>query len=219
MSEKFGSLLSEDFDALQAVGGTRGIIESSLPTLVFLVTYLVADVNLALWLSLVLAVAFIVVRAATRIPVTPAVGGFFAAIVSAALTWRTGEASNFFLWGLLTNAAYFVAFGFSLLVRRPLLGFVIGALRAEPTGWWKRTGVTRRRYFQVTALFTALFGLRMAIQVPLYLAGATSALGVAKLVMGFPLFAILAWLAWMLVRDLEPVGAVSEDPTTSSSVQ
>ncbi|MDP9800153.1 hypothetical protein J2S49_000229 [Arcanobacterium wilhelmae] len=223
MSETRGAvsaMFGDDFDALEAVGGVRGIVESSLPTLVFLIAYLVWGVNIALWLSLALAVLFIAVRALTRIPIAPAVGGFCAAAISAALTWHTGEASNFFLWGLLTNAAYFLAFAVSLLVRRPLAGFLIGAFRGELTGWWARPDVTRRRYTQVTALFTALFGIRMAVQVPLYLAGATSALGVAKLLMGFPLFAVLVWLSWMLVHDLPAVsdaGTPDETPAASTN--
>ena len=42
----------------------------------------------------------------------------------------------------------------------------------------------------------AVFTLRLAVQVPLYLADAVTALGVARLVMGLPLYALGLWLAW-----------------------
>ena len=48
-----------------------------------------------------------------------------------------------------------------------------------------------------------MFALRLAVEVPLYLTGAAGvgALGVARLVLGLPLFALTAWFVWLLVRD------------------
>ena len=52
-----------------------------------------------------------------------------------------------------------------------------------------------------------LFVLRLAVQLPLYLAGDLVALGVAKTAMGFPIFAIAVWLSYLVLRkdvDLRP---------------
>jgi hypothetical protein len=40
------------------------------------------------------------------------------------------------------------------------------------------------------------------VQLPLYLAGAVVALGVARTAMGIPLFALGIWLTWRLVRRM-----------------
>ena len=47
---------------------------------------------------------------------------------------------------------------------------------------------------------SALFSLRLAVQLPLYLAGALAALGVARIAMGIPLFAVGIWLSWLILR-------------------
>ena len=47
-----------------------------------------------------------------------------------------------------------------------------------------------------------MFALRLVVEVPLYLAGesALSALGVARLVLGVPLYAVCLWFAWLIAR-------------------
>ena len=42
--------------------------------------------------------------------------------------------------------------------------------------------------------------LRLAVQLPLYLAGGLTALGVARIAMGIPLFAVGIWLSWLILR-------------------
>jgi hypothetical protein len=51
-----------------------------------------------------------------------------------------------------------------------------------------------------TVLWIALFVGRLAVQLPLYFAGSVGALGVAKLVMGIPLYAAALWITWLLFR-------------------
>jgi hypothetical protein len=59
-------------------------------------------------------------------------------------------------------------------------------------------------YAQVTWLWVATFGVRLLVQLPLYLVGATIALGVARLVMGWPMFLLAMWLSYVLVRRAPP---------------
>ncbi len=51
-----------------------------------------------------------------------------------------------------------------------------------------------------TWLWVAMFGLRLAVQVPLYLGASVGWLGTARLVMGVPLWALTLWVTWLLVR-------------------
>ncbi len=85
------------------------------------------------------------------------------------------------------------------MVRRPLVGYLVGALTGEGTGW-RHDPARLTVYTRATWIWVVLFSLRLAVQLPLYLAGAVVELGVARTAMGIPLFAVGAWLTWRLVR-------------------
>jgi hypothetical protein len=63
-----------------------------------------------------------------------------------------------------------------------------------------------------------MFLLRIAVQLPLYLAGALVPLGAARLAMGWPLFFLGIWLSWLLLRQLyaeHPVAVPAETPVST----
>ncbi|NLW14522.1 MAG: DUF3159 domain-containing protein [Trueperella sp.] len=208
------AVIQDDLDIMAAVGGVRGIIEAVVPTVVFLVLYTVTgELNMPLAVSVGSTAVFIVIRAVQRIALTPALGGLFAIALSAFIAWRSGEASDFFVWGLITNAVYLLALLVSLAARWPALGLLLGFLRGDATSWRAaRTAplkvVTRRRYTQITWMWVGLFAARLLVQAPLYFAQATEILGIARLFMGVPFFALIVWFTWMMVRGLPDVESV-----------
>lgn len=208
------AVIQDDLDIMAAVGGVRGIIEAVVPTVVFLVLYTVTgELNMPLAVSVGSTAVFIVIRALQRIALTPALGGLFAIALSAFIAWRSGEASDFFVWGLITNAVYLLVLLVSLAARWPALGLLLGFLRGDATSWRSaRTDplkvVTRRRYTQITWMWVGLFAARLLVQAPLYFAQATEILGIARLFMGVPFFALIVWFTWMMVRGLPDVESV-----------
>ncbi|MFC0678092.1 DUF3159 domain-containing protein [Lysobacter korlensis] len=185
---------------LKAVGGVRGLIESILPGLTFLVVYTITrDLLPSVLIPLVVAVAFVVVRAVTRSPVMTAVAGVLGIAVSAALALLTGRAEDNFVPGFFINAISLTVILISLAVRWPLIGVIVGVLTGEGAAW--REDRAKRRVMTVaTVLWAAMFALRLAVQVPLYFAGATEWLAGTKLLMGVPLYAVFLWVTWLLVR-------------------
>ena len=118
---------------------------------------------------------------------------------AAFIATRSGKAEDFFLPGLIANAAYAAAFVISILVRWPLVGVVVSQLDGEGSEW--RDDRRRVRTFnRASWMWAALFATRLAVQLPLYLAGAVVALGVTRTAMGLPLFALGLWLTWLMVR-------------------
>ena len=185
----------------EAVGGPLGIAETSLPAIAFVVAYTVSgqDINTAAIVAVALALVLSVARIAKRESPVYALAGLVGVAFAAFIATRSGRAENFFLPGLLQNAAYGSAFLISLAVRRPLVGVIVAALDGEGKEW--RNDPARVRAFtRATWLWAGLFALRLVVQIPLYLAGAVVALGVAKTAMGVPLFALGVWLTWLLVR-------------------
>ncbi|WP_432626399.1 DUF3159 domain-containing protein, partial [Aerococcus urinae] len=62
----------------------------------------------------------------------------------------------------------------------------------------------KRRGLLLTWLWTGLFALRLGIELPLWLAHMVGPLGIAKLVLGLPLFALVTWLTWMGLKPFSP---------------
>jgi hypothetical protein len=187
---------------LEAMGGLRGIIEAVLPGLVFLVTYtLTYNLVLSLIAPVVIGVAFAVIRLAQRQTVTQALGGLFGIVISAVLALLSGRAEDFYLPGFWINSAYAAALLISVFVGWPLIGLAVGFLMGDGLTW--RQDPSKRRVLTIlTLLWAGLFLLRLAVQVPLYLAGNVEWLGATRLLMGIPLFAPLLVISWLMVRSV-----------------
>lgn len=185
---------------LAAVGGVRGLAESILPGLGFLVIYtLTKSLVLSVLAPVALAVTFVVVRLVTRTPLTQAFAGIVGIAISAILALVTGRAENNFVPGILINVGSLLVLLVSIAVRWPLIGVVVGFLTNEGTAW-RRDRAKRRVLVLATWLWAALFALRLAVEVPLYLAKETELLAGTKLLLGVPLYAAMLWLTWLLVR-------------------
>jgi Protein of unknown function (DUF3159) len=187
----------------QAIGGWRGLIDSGLPVVVFLVVYSLNGQVLrpALIAALVTGGLIALVRILRRESLQQVIGGFFGVAISAFVAARTGRAENFFLVGFLTNVVYGAAFLVSILVRRPLIGLLVGGLRGDLAAW--RTEPRLRRAARTTTwLWVAMFGLRLLVQLPLYFAGAVGTLGIARVVMGWPLFLLTAFLTYQILHPI-----------------
>lgn len=196
-----------------AMGGWRGILESVLPGVVFLVAWTATynpdpdvrsgNLALSLGLSVGLAAVFTVVRLVQRQSASAAIGGLIAAAAAAGLSLWTGRGEDSFIPGFLTNTLYGTAFLVSALVGWPLIGLAVGFLMGEGTAW-RADKRKRRVFFWLSIAWAGLFALRLLVQVPLYFAGDVAALGTVKLIMGLPLFAPMVAVTWLAVRALYP---------------
>jgi hypothetical protein len=121
---------------------------------------------------------------------------------------RSGKAEDAFLPGMLLSAAYLVGTLVSILVRWPVVGFLVGAgdpRAAEDPFAWRRDAGMVRVCSRLTWVLVALYVVRLSIQVPLYLAGPVAALGAAKIVLGWPLWiGGVAAMGWLLMRGNTP---------------
>lgn len=206
--DRAAQLVAEKFDPLAAVGGVRGIVESVLPPVAFIAAYSLTGALLpALVGSLVAVAALIVVRLVQRSTLVGALTGFGGVLIGLAWAWTSGEARDYFLWGLIVNALYLLGCLISLLVRRPVIGLVVAFVSQLPN--W-RTGPRYARFVAATWLWVGVFALRLAAQVPLYRAGDVEWLGALRIAMGVPLFALAAWITWLTVRTKTPPVPSSE---------
>jgi hypothetical protein len=175
--------------------------ETSLPAVAFVVAYTASgqDTDTAAAVAVGLAIVLTLARLVRRESPVHALSGLVGVAFAAFVATRSGRAENFFLPGLLANAAYASAFLISLAVRRPLVGIIVTKLDGEGNEW-RGDPARVRAFVRATWLWAMLFLVRLIVQLPLYIAGAVVALGVAKTAMGLPLFGIGLWLTWLLVR-------------------
>jgi hypothetical protein len=185
----------------EAVGGPLGVAETSLPAVAFVIAYTASgsDTNTAAAVAVGLALVLTVARLARRESPQHALSGLVGVGFAAFIATRSGKAENFFLPGLLLNAVCASAFLVSLAVRRPLVGIIVTKLDGEEDGWRDDPG-RMRAFVRATWLWAGLFLMRFLIQLPLYLAGAVVALGIARTALGLPVFVLGLWLTWLLVR-------------------
>jgi len=190
-----------------AMGGWRGVLESVLPSLAFVILFTVRPepLILSLGVSVGLAAVFTVVRLVQKSPPSAALGGLVAAGAAALLALWTGRGADNFVPGLITNALYGTAMIVSALIGWSLIGLAVGFLMGEGTAW-RADRRRRRAFFWLGIAWGLLFLLRLAVQLPLYLTDQVTLLGTLKLVMGLPLFAPMIAVTWLVVRALYPRG-------------
>lgn len=213
------AVTGDEFSFVDAIGGVRGLVESTLPGLVFVIVFVpTRELAPSLVAALAVALAAVVVRLVQRSPVTQAFSGVLGILIGVAWAWWSGRAQDFFAGGLLANVGYLLAMVVSVAARWPAVGVVVALLRGEDQAW--RTDPERaherRRFVWATWVLAGVFALRLAVQVPLYLAGedAVGALGTAKLAMGAPLFAVGLWITWLLVGSRAARADLPDRPPT-----
>ncbi len=187
----------------RAIGGWRGVFDSGAPTLVFVIVYLAQPDNLqvALWAALTVGITIAGYRIIRKDSLQQVIAGLVGVGIAAGFSAWTGKAENFFLPGLLTNAAYGTAFLISILVGWPLFGVFLGVFTGTGTKWRAVTEY-RRAASAASWVWAGMFFLRLAVQLPLYLTGAIGALGVMKVVMGWPLFLASAYFTYRLLQPI-----------------
>jgi hypothetical protein len=190
----------------EAFGGRRGILEAIVPTLGFTVTWIVThwlELSLAIGGAgvLVVVVVRLVQRSSIKYVMNAVVGIAFAAIIAL----KTGNAEDVFLPGIIYNGVYFVFLSLTALIRWPLVGFLVGSVTGDPVGWHRDKQMVKL-CTNLTWLLALPCLLRFAVQYPLWAAGETGWLGVAKLALGWPLqIAAFAAMGYVLARNHTPL--------------
>lgn len=186
-----------------AIGGWRGMLDSSLPSLVFVIAYLVLAgsekrLSYSLWAALAAGGLVALLRLSRRQSLRQVLAGIPLLLFSAWLTSRTGKAEDFYLPGLLLNAGSAVVFLVSILVGHPVVGYFVGAITGDITGW-RAVPEQRRAYTLATWFFFATYVIRVLVKLPLYWSANVAALGTIGLIVGWPLTALAAYFSYLVI--------------------
>ena len=207
-----GSPSAPGVDLLEALGGKRGLADSGLPGAIFVTVFTLTGQNLepALWSAIGAATVFTLIRVVRREPLQFAIAGLVGIGIAAFIASRTGRAQDFFLPALFKDAGFGLLYLVSILVKWPLIGLIVGPLVGEGMTW-RKDPVRRRAYTMATWPWFGLFVARLVVSLPLYLAGATVALGYVRLAMGIPLYLVTLWLSYRAIRSTPPLQLPADD--------
>ncbi|MCW2503201.1 MAG: hypothetical protein JWO79_1485 [Actinomycetia bacterium] len=208
----------------QQIGGVRGIVEASIPVLIFVLVNMawpytrkhahldigVSDLQVAIWSAVASAVLLALYRLARRDSVKHAVNGLFGVALAAYFASRTGRAEDFYLPGIWMSYGEGGLFALSVLIRRPVVGYAWAILTGNHSDWREHPRLVR--VFAVCTLaFTAAFWTNSTIQLVLYYAEMPNALGTARL-LGKSLYVgavvLTVWWGRKATTDLERQGVL-----------
>lgn len=199
----------ETISMIDTIGGVRGVVESMLPGVLFVLVFVISrNVELTVLISGIVALLQVVVRLVQRQTVTGALSGFLAVAICLVWAWKSNDARNYYMLGFITNIVYALLLSVSLVARIPGVGVVVEFIRSMPTeryrAWlngWKSDRALYTAYTRVTVLWIVLFVLRLVVQVPLYMAGSVVWLGTTRLIMGLPFWAAALWVSALIISS------------------
>ena len=153
--------------------------------------------------SALCSVLFAIIRLIQRQSIVQSLSGLLG--VGIALVWAlvSGKGINFFTWGIVTNAAWALVLLVSLVIGWPLVSVLFGLLTGRPIRWVKEPEARDLavKCVWLTLAWSAVFIIRLAVQVPLWLSEQVAWLSAMKIALGIPLFIPVAWLTWWLLKD------------------
>lgn len=198
----------------QQLGGVKGVVEAAVPITLFVVLNpLLPDqmgplsgLQWAIIISAASALAIAAWRAARRESVRHALNGLFGIALGAFLAWRSTDARNFYLPGIIQGSIYGVLLIVSALVRHPIIGWIYAVVAQGGKKEWRQNKPLVDVLSRITILWGIVFLLKNALRIWLYAIDADNALGLVTLFGGWPVtIALTAFTIWAVRRKMKAV--------------
>lgn len=203
---------------LDQMGGVSGLIYSSLPVLAFVPVSSAFGLPAAIFSALGVAAVILVWRLVRRESAQPAISGFIGVGVCALIAYVMGESKGYFLLGIWSSLVWASVFALSVLIRRPVVGYVWSWVNGHGRDWRK----VRRAVLAfdiATMVWVLVFASRFAVQNYLYDADETGLLGVSRIAMGWPLTAVAALVTYLAIRAAQRAIPAQDAAATKSDGQ
>lgn len=194
-----GKRSSKAHAVLEQMGGVSGLIYSSLPVLAFVPVSQFFGLTAAVYSALGIAAVILVWRLVRRESTQPAISGFIGVGVCAGIAYFMGESKGYFLLGIWSSLIWASVFALSVLIRRPVVGYVWGWVNDHDRDW-RSVRKAVRAFDVATVVWVFVFASRFVVQHHLYDADQTGLLGVARISMGWPLTAVAALVTYLAIR-------------------
>jgi len=192
----------EDRDkVLSAFGGRKGLIDSGIPSIIFLLTFNITHhLHSALLASVAISGLLTLIRLIRRDTLQHALSGLVGVLVCAWFAKKTGNPSDLYIPKLLTNLGYGSVYLIANLAGWPVLGLMLGPILGENLKW-RNHPERKRADMRASWLWVLMFFTRIAVQYPIYRSGNLNLLGSVNLAMGYPLFIATAYGSWLVLKN------------------
>ena len=192
----------EDRDkVLSAFGGRKGLIDSGIPSIIFLLTFNITHhLHSALLASVAISGLLTLIRLIRRDTLQHALSGLVGVLICAWFANKTGNPSDVYIPKLLTNLGYGSVYLIANLAGWPVLGLMLGPILGENLKW-RNHPERKRAYMRASWLWVLMFFTRIAVQYPIYRSGNLNLLGSVNLAMGYPLFIATAYGSWLVLKN------------------
>jgi hypothetical protein len=205
----------------QQLGGVKGVVEAAVPITLFVVLNPLLPESMgplsglqwAIVISASSAIAIAVWRAIRKEPIRHALNGLFGIALGAFLAWRSTDARDFYLPGIIQGAIYGVLLIVSALVRHPVIGWIYAVVAQGGKKEWRQNRPLVDILSRITILWGVVFLLKNAVRIWLYWIDADNALGLVTLFGGWPVtIALTAFTIWAVRRHMKAVGEAPPEP-------
>lgn len=196
----------------EAFGGVRGMVETTVPGLVFVLIYTInRDIHIAAIAALSLSVLLGIARLLRKDTLKHAFSGVFGVAFGAVFAMMSGDAKNFYLPGMLYTLGLAVAYIATAIAGVPLLGLILGPVFKENLSWRKRNPGRLRAYTKASWAWGLILLAKSAILFPLYWWGDATQLGWVKVALGIPPMLLSVYLTWIfLSKAPPPINVIAE---------
>jgi hypothetical protein len=199
----------------QQLGGVRGVVEAAIPITLFVVLNPIlggrdlgplTGLQWAIVIAAGSAFAIAAWRAARKEPIRYALNGLFGIALGAFLAWRSDEARNFYLPGIIQGGIYgFLLIG-SALIRHPIIGWIYAVVAQGGKKEWRQNAPLVDILSKLTIVWGVVFIVKNAFRWWLWTIGAENALGLVTLVGGWPVtIALTALTIWAVRRRMRAI--------------
>ena len=181
------------------VSGRVGVADGIAPPLLFVGINAIWGLTPAAVAGIGSALAITGWRLLGGRPLRFAIAGLFGTALAVLLAVRSGSAEDYFLPGIISGALTTAVIIASIAVRKPFVAWTRWLTRGWPLDWYWHDRV-RPAYSKASWMWAGFFGLRTAVQWRLFVTEETVALGIARVVMGWPMLLALLIGTYVLGR-------------------
>ncbi|HKL10630.1 MAG TPA: DUF3159 domain-containing protein [Clostridia bacterium] len=174
----------EIFEELKTVVSGK-TLDALIPPIVFIFVNSLYELKWASVLAIISAILIGIARVAFKQTWKYAFGGLIGVSIAAGFAYIAGNAANYYIPKIIGSFSFVVAASISLIIKKPLAAWVSHLSRGWDLKWFWRSDV-KPAYVEVTIFWTVFFGLKLFLQLVLFLRSDAAGLFLVNTLLSMP---------------------------------